>query len=378
MPEASAAVARVDRTPAEEPTLALVRELIGRPSVTPDDAGCQRTIAARLSAIGFACETIASNGVTNLWARRGAARPLFAFAGHTDVVPTGPRERWRSDPFEAVVRDGFVYGRGAADMKTSLAAFVVATEEFVAAHPDHRGSIAFLVTSDEEGPAIDGTVRVCEALKARGETLDWCIVGEPSSRRTARRHDQERPARHAVGPPRRQRPAGAHRVSAARRQSDPEGGRRDRRAVRDRMGPRQRALPADQLPGLEPPRRHRRDERDPGRCGRRLQLPLLDRQHRRVAAATRPRAARRARPRLHARVDRRRAAVPDEARRVVGGAVRRDRPRDRRRRRRCRRPAARPTAASSPPSATRRWSSDPSTRRSTSSTSASPSRTSSR
>ena len=166
----------------KEPTRALAEQLIARRSATPDDAGCQALIAERLAPLGFVCETIASNGVSNLWARRGTAHPVFVFAGHTDVVPTGPLERWRSDPFVPSERDGHLYGRGAADMKTSIAAFVVAIEEFVAAHPAHRGSIALLITSDEEGPAIDGTVRVCERLAERGETLDYCIVGEPTSR----------------------------------------------------------------------------------------------------------------------------------------------------------------------------------------------------
>ncbi|MGN6388549.1 MAG: succinyl-diaminopimelate desuccinylase [Burkholderiaceae bacterium] len=162
-------------------TLALTEELIALSSVTPDDGGCQALIARRLAAIGFACETVRSGDVTNLWARRGDAQPLLVFAGHTDVVPTGPLDRWRSPPFAPSRRDGRLYGRGAADMKTSLAAMVIATEEFVAAHPSHKGSIGFLLTSDEEGPATDGTVVVCEALRARGERLDYCIVGEPTS-----------------------------------------------------------------------------------------------------------------------------------------------------------------------------------------------------
>jgi succinyl-diaminopimelate desuccinylase len=169
-------------------TLALTEALIARASVTPDDQHCQRIMTERLSALGFACETIESNGVTNLWAvKRGAAGtegPLLAFAGHTDVVPTGPLEQWSSPPFEPAHRDGVLFGRGAADMKTSLAAFVVASEEFVAAHPQHRGAIAFLITSDEEGPATDGTVKVVEALQARGERMDYCIVGEPTSSAT--------------------------------------------------------------------------------------------------------------------------------------------------------------------------------------------------
>ncbi|HKT95455.1 MAG TPA: succinyl-diaminopimelate desuccinylase [Paraburkholderia sp.] len=169
-------------------TLALTEALIARASVTPDDQHCQRIMTERLGALGFACETIESNGVTNLWAVKrgtaGAAGPLLAFAGHTDVVPTGPLEQWSSPPFEPAHRDGKLYGRGAADMKTSLAAFVVASEEFVAAHPQHRGAIAFLITSDEEGPATDGTIKVVEALQARGEKMDYCIVGEPTSTHT--------------------------------------------------------------------------------------------------------------------------------------------------------------------------------------------------
>jgi succinyl-diaminopimelate desuccinylase len=171
------------------PTLRLAEALIARPSVTPDDAGCLTLIAERLAAIGFACDTLVFGPqdapVTNLWAKRtghaGAGGTTLVFAGHTDVVPTGPLEQWRSDPFVPTHRDGFLFGRGAADMKTSLAAMVVACERFVAAHPDHAGSIAFLLTSDEEGPSIDGTVKVCEWLQQRGERLDCCIVGEPTS-----------------------------------------------------------------------------------------------------------------------------------------------------------------------------------------------------
>ncbi|KVP31022.1 succinyl-diaminopimelate desuccinylase [Burkholderia ubonensis] len=166
-------------------TLALTEQLIARASVTPDDQHCQQIMSERLAALGFDIETIASHGVTNLWAvKRGAAGrdgKLLAFAGHTDVVPTGPLEQWTSPPFIPAHRDGKLYGRGAADMKTSLAGFVVATEEFVAAHPNHRGSIAFLITSDEEGPATDGTVKVVELLETRGERVDYCIVGEPTS-----------------------------------------------------------------------------------------------------------------------------------------------------------------------------------------------------
>ncbi len=163
------------------PTLALACELIARNSVTPEDAGCLELIAARLAPLGFVLERIDSGGVSNLWARRGSARPILCFAGHTDVVPTGPLDAWQSPPFEPTIRNGMLYGRGAADMKTSLAAFVTAIEAFVAAHPDHEGSIALLLTSDEEGVATHGTVKVVEALAARGERLDWCVVGEPTS-----------------------------------------------------------------------------------------------------------------------------------------------------------------------------------------------------
>ncbi len=169
-------------------TLRLAEALITRPSVTPEDAGCQDLVAERLARIGFAVETIVSGPddfrVTNLWAqRRGRddAAPSFVFAAHTDVVPTGPLAQWHSDPFVPTHRDGRLHGRGAADMKSSLAAMVVATEEFVAAHPGHAGSIGFLLTSDEEGPALDGTVKVCERLQQRGVRLDACIVGEPTS-----------------------------------------------------------------------------------------------------------------------------------------------------------------------------------------------------
>lgn len=160
---------------------ALCQELIARPSVTPDDAGCQALLTQRLQALGFACESMDSGMVSNLWARRGTQRPVLVFAGHTDVVPTGPLADWPSPPFDPTERDGLLVGRGAADMKSSIAAFIVALEEFVAAHPGHSGSIALLITSDEEGPAVEGTVQVCERLRARGETLDYCIVGEPTS-----------------------------------------------------------------------------------------------------------------------------------------------------------------------------------------------------
>lgn len=164
----------------EPAALALAKELIGRRSVTPEDGGCQALIAQRLAAAGFECESLVCGEVSNLWARRGAARPLVCFAGHTDVVPTGPLAEWHSDPFVPSVREGKLYGRGAADMKSSVAAFVVATEMFLHENPSHSGSLAFLLTSDEEGPSVDGTARVVERMKARGERIDYCIVGEPT------------------------------------------------------------------------------------------------------------------------------------------------------------------------------------------------------
>ena len=162
-------------------TLELAEELIRRPSVTPDDCGCQQLLAERLEQAGFTNEHLRFGEVDNLWARRGTGAPLFVFAGHTDVVPTGPAEDWDSDPFMPVIRDGYLFGRGAADMKGSIAAMTVACEKFVAEHPDHKGSIAFLITSDEEGPSIDGTVKVIDHLVKRGDKIDWCLVGEPSS-----------------------------------------------------------------------------------------------------------------------------------------------------------------------------------------------------
>jgi succinyl-diaminopimelate desuccinylase len=162
-------------------TFKLASELISRKSVTPDDGGCQALIAQRLSKCGFTSEAMRFGNVDNMWIRRGSVAPLLCFAGHTDVVPPGPLESWTTHPFAPSVRDGRLYGRGAADMKSSLAAFVTAIEQFVRTHPDHAGSIALLLTSDEEGPAKDGTVRVVEALKARGEQIDFCVVGEPTS-----------------------------------------------------------------------------------------------------------------------------------------------------------------------------------------------------
>jgi succinyl-diaminopimelate desuccinylase len=165
----------------EHGALELAKELIARRSVTPEDGGCQELLAARLAKAGFRCEPMKFGEVSNLWARRGSAAPVVCFAGHTDVVPTGPLAEWHSDPFVPTIRNGKLYGRGAADMKSSIAAFVVATELFVRENPGHSGSIALLITSDEEGPALDGTVKVVEELKRRNEGIDYCIVGEPSS-----------------------------------------------------------------------------------------------------------------------------------------------------------------------------------------------------
>jgi succinyl-diaminopimelate desuccinylase len=164
------------------PTVELSRALIARPSVTPDDQGCQQLLAERLQALGFAIEHLRFGDVDNLWARHGSDAPLFVFAGHTDVVPPGPLDEWATAPFDPVIKDGYLYGRGSADMKSSIAAMVTACERFITAHPDHKGSIAFLITSDEEGPSVNGTVKVVEALQARNEQIDWCLVGEPSSK----------------------------------------------------------------------------------------------------------------------------------------------------------------------------------------------------
>lgn len=161
--------------------LALTQELIRRPSVSPEDQGCMDILCARLEKLGFRLERLRFGPVENLWARHGDAAPVLCFAGHTDVVPTGPREEWHTDPFEPVIKDGLLYGRGAADMKSGLAAMIVATERFIARVPNHRGTLAFLLTSDEEGPSIDGTRRVMEVLEARKEKIDWCLVGEPTS-----------------------------------------------------------------------------------------------------------------------------------------------------------------------------------------------------
>lgn len=169
---------------ANVPEIALLCDLLRRRSITPEDAGCQALLSERLTKLGFTCETMPFGDVSNLWARRGTASPVFCFAGHTDVVPPGNEDEWHSDPFEPTFRDGLLYGRGSADMKSGLAAMIVALERFLAENPDHAGSIALLITSDEEGRARDGTLKVMDALAAREEHIDWCVLGEPSSERT--------------------------------------------------------------------------------------------------------------------------------------------------------------------------------------------------
>lgn len=174
-------VSTLSIAPADSPSLALTKELILRPSVSPEDHGCLALMASRLEAVGFTVEPMPFGPVENLWAHRGDGGPTLCFAGHTDVVPTGPREEWQSDPFEPIIRDGMLYGRGAADMKSGLAAMITAAERFTARYPSHIGRLAFLLTSDEEGPSVDGTRRVMEVLEARGEKITWCVVGEPTS-----------------------------------------------------------------------------------------------------------------------------------------------------------------------------------------------------
>lgn len=165
----------------DSPTLSLSKQLLAIPSVTPDDLGCQQILIDRLQKLGFECETMQFEEVTNLWARKGTTAPVLAFAGHTDVVPTGPIEEWKFNPFIPTEHEGMLYARGSADMKSSIACFIVAVEQFIAQHQNHKGSIALLITSDEEGPSINGTVKVIETLEARGDKIDWALVGEPSS-----------------------------------------------------------------------------------------------------------------------------------------------------------------------------------------------------
>lgn len=165
----------------DSPVLTLLKDLVSRRSITPEDAGCQPLLISRLEKLGFMCEEMVFGDTTNLWARRGIDKPLFCFAGHTDVVPTGAEDKWKYPPFQPTVIDGLLYGRGSADMKGGIAAFMIALEQFIAEHPNHKGSISLLITSDEEGPFINGTTRVIDTLEARNEKIDYCIVGEPSS-----------------------------------------------------------------------------------------------------------------------------------------------------------------------------------------------------
>ena len=256
-------------------TLDLTHDLIARASVTPADEGCQELMAGRLTRIGFQVERLRYGNVDNLWARRGNGGPLLCFAGHTDVVPTGPLEEWRSDPFKPAIRDGLLYGRGAADMKSGLAAMLTAAESFVAEHPDHRGAVAFLITSDEEGPSVDGTKRVVETLRERGERIDWCIVGEPSSEniigdtiKIGRRGSLSgRLTVHGVQghiayPQFAENPIHSFAPALAELSS----------RVWDQGNEH---FPAHHLPGLESQRRHRRPERDSRRTQGALQPALL-------------------------------------------------------------------------------------------------------
>ena len=260
----------------ESPTLELACELIRCASVTPNDAGCQAILARRLAPLGFRIESMRFDEVDNLWARRGGDGPLLVLLGHTDVVPTGPPEDWSSPPFEPTIRDANLYGRGAADMKGSIAAMVTAIERFLARHPEHHGSVALLVTSDEEGPSVNGVRRVMETLGRRDERIDWCLVGEPSS--TDRLGDTVRIGRrgslngtivvrglqgHVAYPHLARNPVhGMARLLAS--------------ACRHGVGRRQRAFPSDELPGVERHRGNRGGQRHPRACRSGIQLPLLD------------------------------------------------------------------------------------------------------
>ena len=207
-------------------TFALTDALVRRRSVTPEDAGCLDVIGARLEQIGFRLERLPFADVDNLWAVRGAGEPVFTFAGHTDVVPAGDVGAWQSDPFEPTVRDGYLYGRGTADMKGSIAAMVTALERFLGERQTHRGALSVLLTSDEEGVATHGTVKVIDTLRERGQGITYCLVGEPSSQGRARRRRAQRPARVAERAPRRARRAGSRRVSGSGAESHPRRGAR--------------------------------------------------------------------------------------------------------------------------------------------------------
>ena len=260
-------------------TLDLTKQLISRKSLTPMDDGCIDIIGARLAPLDFSLEKMRHSEVDNLYARRGTDSPVICFAGHTDVVPTGPVNKWDSDPFTPIVRDGMLYGRGAADMKGSIAAFVTAIEKFVADYPQHRGSIALLLTSDEEGVAVDGTVRVVEALQERNETIDYCIVGEPTA--VSKMGDTIKNGRRGSlsGTLDRQGHSGAHRLSASGEKSYPSCCACHCRTGGDHLGQWQRIFPADLVANFQYSRRHRCDQRG-ARYGRNpVQLPPFHRQH---------------------------------------------------------------------------------------------------
>ena len=244
--------------------------------MTPDDAGCQALITGRLAPLGFRAEPMRFGDVDNLWARHGNGAPLLLLLGHTDVVAPGPLDEWSSPPFEPAIRDGYLYGRGAADMKGGVAAMVTAIERFVARRPRHRGSIALLLTSDEEGPAVNGVRRVTDVLVERGERIDWCLVGEPSS--TDRLGDIVKNGRRGSLSGRIVVQGIQGHIAYPHLARNPVHGlaRAAVEAGRYGMGRRQRALSADELPGVERHRRHRGGQRDPRACRSGVQLPLLD------------------------------------------------------------------------------------------------------
>ncbi len=261
-------------------TLELTQALIARQSVSPADGGCQALMIERLAAAGFAVESLRFGPVDNFWAKRGSGGPVFCFAGHTDVVPSGPLDEWRSDPFEPVIRDGLLYGRGAADMKSGLAAMLTASEEFVALYPKHRGTIAFLITSDEEGPSVDGTRRVVEVLRERARKHRLVPGRRTIERKHSGRHDQNRPSRQLERAAHRARSSGPHCLSAAGGQSGACTGARTRGTDHAPLGSGQRAFPAHQFSGLEYLRRNRCAECDSGRIAGALQSALLHRTNR--------------------------------------------------------------------------------------------------
>ena len=243
--------------------VALASSLIERPSVTPDDAGCQALMREELSRQGFTLTDLPSGEVSNLWAVHGSGEPMLILAGHTDVVPTGSVAAWRFDPFTPTVDDGCLYGRGAADMKGSLAAMLLATRRFLAGHPAHNGTIAYLITSDEEGPAVDGTVKVVEWLAQQSIKPQYCLVGRAVLHRVGGRHDPYRPSRLAERQTDRARGAGARGLPGSGLQSHPHRARRPARSHRNRLGRRQRRISAHQLSDIQYRQRYGCDQRDP-------------------------------------------------------------------------------------------------------------------